>query len=157
MNTMNTQQNMLGLAIQIAATAHLNKIDSGGVAYICHPLRVMNYLTKYSSDKSEDLKIIAVLHDVIEDSNITLQDLKSYGFSYRVIHALSLLTHNKLISYTDYIDNIANSNNKDAICVKLADLTDNSDIQRLKGITEKDSLRIIKYHNAYMLLSSKLS
>lgn len=154
--TVNTQQNMLALAISIAADAHLHKVDAGGMAYICHPLRVMNYLKEYSSDTSDDLKIIAVLHDTIEDSNITLENLKSRGFSYRVIFGLSLLTHDKLINYEDYINTIANSNNIDAICVKLADLTDNSNIMRLKGIRERDSLRIIKYHNAYTKLSKKL-
>lgn len=157
MSSQTRQQNMLALAISIAANAHLHKVDFSGMAYICHPLRVMNYLKEYSSDTSDDLKIVAVLHDTIEDSDVTLEQLRLHGFNYRVIFALSLLTHDKLINYDDYINAIVNSNNIDAICVKLADLTDNSNIMRLKGIGESDSLRIIKYHKAYMLLSEKLS
>jgi len=138
---------MLGYAISIAAKAHEGQKDKGGFAYILHPLRVMNSLN--STDK--DLCSIAVMHDVVEDSDITLEDIKGYGFSIRVQTALRALTHLKGETYQEYIERCYC--NSDARLVKMADLRDNSDITRLKGITSKDLNRMEKYHKAYMFLS----
>ena len=79
-------------------------------------------------------------------------DLYSLGFSARVINALKLLTHDKSVPYDDYIDSI--SLNRDATIVKLADLTHNSDIRRLKGLRQKDFERLEKYHRSYVFLKS---
>lgn len=138
---------MLGKAIALASKAFENKTDKGGQPYILHCLRVMNNL--HTDD--EELKIIAVLHDVPEDTKIGIVELQDLGFSIRVIKALDLLTHDPNTPYDDYIKAI--SFNDDATKVKLADLKDNSDITRLKGLSKKDFDRMEKYHRSYIYLS----
>lgn len=138
---------MLGRAIALASKAFENKKDKGGQPYILHCLRVMNNL--HTND--EELKIIAVLHDVPEDTEIDIVDLRILGYSERVLKALDLLTHRKGIPYDDYIKAI--SLNEDTTKVKLADLKDNSDITRLKGLTKKDFDRMEKYHRSFIYLS----
>lgn len=134
---------MFDKAMYLAAREHLNKRDKGGAAYILHPMRVAMRLR--SND--EELMSIAVLHDVIEDSKLTFDDLYNEGFSARVINALEKLTHKRGESYEAYIFQM--SNNLDALMVKREDLRDNSDITRLKGITEKDVARMVKYQHAF--------
>ena len=97
-----------------------------------------------------ELAIIAVLHDVVEDSDWTIQRLWLEGFSDRVLDALTLLTHEKEQSYQEYIDGVAT--NYDAIRVKRKDLQHNSDVTRLKGVTVKDLTRMAKYHKAFIQL-----
>lgn len=139
--------NMLDKAILIATLTHTGQFDKGGKPYILHPLYLMSQLM-YDTE----LATIAVLHDVIEDSRgqVTLKDLQGEGFSARVIVALDLLTHKKGVPYEDYIEGIAS--NFDAIRVKRKDLGHNSDITRLKGVTEKDLTRMEKYHRAFLRL-----
>lgn len=137
----------LGIAIAITAEGFKNVLDKGNQPYILHCLRVMNNL---NTDDWE-LKAIAVMHDNLEDGVCTARDLINLGFSMRVIDTLMDLTHNKKDSYEDYIKRI--SLNEDAVKIKLADLKDNSDITRLKGLTKKDFDRIEKYHKAYVYLS----
>jgi len=137
----------LAKAIKIASVGFENKTDKAGEPYILHCLRVMNNLN--TSDN--ELKSIAVLHDCVEDGVCTISDLITWKFSTRVILAISLLTHDKEISYDDYITGIAR--NKDATMVKISDLKDNSDITRLKGLTKKDFDRMEKYHRAFIYLS----
>lgn len=139
---------MLAKAIAIAAKGFENRKDKAGKPYILHCLRVMNNL--HSDD--EELNIIAILHDCVEDGVCTLQDLIDWGFSHRVIIAINLLTHDKNIDYMLYIEAMAH--NSDCVKVKKADLKDNSDITRLKGITKKDIDRMAKYHRAWTYLSS---
>lgn len=139
---------MLAKAIAIAANVFENKTDKSGKPYILHCLRVMNDVDQNDSE----LMQIAILHDVIEDTDITLQYLSSIGFSTRVIVALNLLTHKETDTYEDYIKGIAT--NEDAIAVKLSDLKDNSNITRLKGLRKKDFDRIEKYHKAFVYLSN---
>lgn len=141
---------MLGTAIALASRVHEKQTDKGGKPYILHPLRLMMRLR--TSD--EELMSIAVLHDVIEDSDVTLNDLRELGFSERVVAALDLLTHRKGDSYDDYVRKIAT--NRDATLVKIEDLRDNSDITRLKGLTEKDHARLMKYNKSYVYLTSVL-
>lgn len=136
---------LLGEAIVIATHAHDGQFDKGGKPYILHPLHLM---TKLMFDI--ELATIAVLHDVIEDSPVTIAELAELGFSPRTLVALELLTHKKGDSYTAYIYKI--SRNYDAIRVKRKDLEHNSDITRLKGVTGKDLLRIEKYHKAFIYL-----
>ncbi len=138
---------MLGKAIAIAAKGFENIKDKGGKPYILHCLRVMNNV-----EGDDFLKTIAILHDTIEDQVITIEELFKLEFSERVIKALILLTHKKSQSYEDYIKTL--SHNEDAVKVKLADLRDNSDITRLKGISKKDLDRVEKYHKAYLYLSN---
>jgi len=139
---------MLGNAIALAATAFQNKTDKGGKPYILHCLHVMNKM-KYEGD--EELMIVAVLHDLIEDTGYTFTDLEVMGYSDRVINLLVLLTHSKNISYETYIEQIK-SNSEDAVKIKLQDLRHNSDITRIKGLREKDFARLAKYHKAYSYL-----
>ena len=143
---------MLGRAIRIASHAFENVKDKGGNPYILHCLRVMNNL----NSKDEELNCIAVLHDYIEDMykdnpEKGLMLLSESGFSIRVVQALNLLTHRKETPYDAYIKAI--SLNEDATKVKLADLKDNSDITRLKGLTKKDFDRMEKYHRSFIYLS----
>lgn len=135
----------LARAIMIAANAHFGQYDKGGKPYILHPLHLMNELLY-----DKELAAIAVLHDVTEDSDVTLEDLKIEGFSNRVIAALRLLDHDKKDTYEDYIEKIAK--NIDAITVKRKDLEHNSRITRLKGIEQKDFRRIEKYSKAFLFL-----
>ena len=143
---------MLGKAIRIASTIFEPITDRGGHPYILHCLRVMDNL--HTDD--EELKCIAILHDVPEDdprgAEVVLRELRLLGFSERVIKALDLLTHRKDIPYDEYIK--ALSFNEDARLVKLADLRDNSDITRLKGLRKKDLERMEKYHRSFIYLSA---
>lgn len=143
----------LALAISIAAQSHLHQQDKGGRAYILHPLTVM-------FDVGVDdclLAAMAVLHDVIEDdANYTLEHLNAIGFGQRIVAGLALLSHDKSVSYEDYIDNIINSGNLDAMRVKQADLRHNSDITRLKGLRDKDFDRMRKYCISYQKISNAI-
>lgn len=139
--------NMLGRAIAITAEAFKNKTDKGGNPYILHCLRVMNDIPAHD----HELRCIAVMHDLVEDTQWTLEDLRREGFSERVIYGVFMMTHADTVPYDDYIKYIATS--PDARLVKLADLKDNSDITRMKGLTRRDLDRLEKYHRSWMYLS----
>lgn len=141
---------MLGTAIALASEVFRNATDKGGKPYILHCLQVMHWVDQ----SDETLMQIAVMHDVIEDTHVTLNDLRALGFSERVVNALDSLTHWKGEPYDNYINRVAT--NGDAVKVKLADLRHNSDIMRIKGLREKDFERLEKYHRAYSYLSSVL-
>jgi GTP diphosphokinase / guanosine-3',5'-bis(diphosphate) 3'-diphosphatase len=131
---------MLSTAILIATNAHDGQYDRGGMPYILHPLRVMSFLK--STD--EEIQVIAVLHDTVEDSDVSWLDLQEAAMSARVISAVRALTKIPGQSYDEYRDAIFA--NRDAMIVKLADLRHNTDIRRLKGITIKDRERMARYH-----------
>lgn len=133
------------LALKIATEAHKGQVDKAGVPYINHPLTVASLVD------TEEEKIVALLHDTIEDTNITEQDLLNYGFSNKIVEAVKLLTHNKDVPYMDYVAKI--KDNELARKVKIADLTHNSDLSRLKEITDKDKKRYNKYQNALLYLT----
>jgi len=133
-------------AISIACDAHGDQLDKAGEAYILHPLRLMLQFD------DERLRIIAVLHDVIEDSEITLEDLKSKGFGEEILRALDRLTKKSSESYEQFIGRV--SKNDLAKKVKIADLKDNLNIVRLETISHNDIERIKKYHGALQFLSS---
>ena len=139
---------MLSKAIRIAAIAFEGKFDKGGIPYILHCLHVMNGV----SALGEDAMIVGVLHDLIEDTRWTLEDLVKEGFSYTIISAVALLTHNPKEAYVDYIKEIAH--NPLARAVKMEDLKHNSDIMRLKGRRKKDFDRLEKYCSAYEYLKN---
>lgn len=136
----------LKTALKIAKDAHRRQLDKGGESYIFHPIRVALQL------ETEEEKIVALLHDVVEDSEYSIMILKEYMFSDSVIEALTLLTKNKGMEYQTYIENI--KKNALATKVKIADLTDNLDTTRLPAITIQDSKRIKKYHRAYDFLTN---
>lgn len=143
-------QTMLAKAIYVAVNAHADQYDKGGNAYILHPLKVMHYLKSNDSE----LQCIAVLHDVIEDTDVTYQHLEEIGMSARVIEGVRCLTKQKGETQEQYFAKVCS--NKDAMLVKLCDLRHNSDIRRLKGVTEKDIRRIEKYHKMYLEIEAKL-
>jgi (p)ppGpp synthase/HD superfamily hydrolase len=141
----------LEYAIKVAVEAHSGQFDRGGTPYILHPLAVMQMV---DSNESE-VRQIAVMHDVIEDcKDFTYKKLKDIGFSDRVIEGLRCLTKVPGEDYDDYLERV--SNNRDAILVKLSDLRHNSDIRRLKGVSEKDIARTAKYFESYLKLKSIL-
>jgi len=143
------KQKLLSKAIALATNYHDGQFDKAGVPYILHCVKVMHYL---KSD-DEELKAIAILHDVIEDTICSSLVLESLGFTKRIIDGVEALTKSKTMTTEDYLAKI--KSNKDAIKVKLCDLRHNSDIRRLKNVCQKDFDRIIKYHKMYQELKSK--
>lgn len=139
----------LDLAISIVAEAFEGKFDRGGQPYILHCLWVMNKV----SHLGEDYMIAAVCHDLVEDTDITVADLYEFGFRPEVVVAIDFLTHRDTDTYQNYIRKI--SRNPIAKEVKLRDLEHNSKITRLKGLREKDFIRLEKYHAAYLFLKEK--
>ncbi len=132
---------LLERAIQIAREAHFNQRDKAGFPYLLHPLRIM---LKMDSVKE---MIIAVLHDVVEDSQWTLDDLRKEKFSEDIVSAVDSLTRRAGESYDNYIDRV--KRNPLAIRVKLGDLEDNMNIRRLDRITEQHLEKLKQYHRAY--------
>lgn len=139
---------MLSKAIEIAARAHAGQRDKGGEPYILHPLRVM------FSMESETERICAVLHDVIEDADITLDYLRQEGFTEQVLNVLSLLTRREEESYDDFISRILVDTT--ACRVKLADLQDNMNLARIPHLSDADLLRAEKYRNAIKRIQQRL-
>ena len=137
----------LGKAIALAAKVHENQTDKGGKPYILHPIRMMMRLRT----DDEELMSIAILHDVVEDSDITVKDLYNMGFSDRVIFGVASLTRAVGEDYDTFIKRCAMC--PDAKLIKREDLRDNSDITRLKGLRQKDFVRMEKYHRAFIYLS----
>ena len=129
-------------AIEIALEAHKGALDKGGNPYILHPLRLMLQMD------SEEEMIVAILHDVVEDSEKwSFDKLHKEGFSKKIINSLRSVTkENENEDYEKFIDRSI----KDKIGrkVKIADISDNLDISRLKEVTDKDILRINKYKKA---------
>lgn len=138
-------------AIALAATKFVGVYDKSGEPYIKHCLEVMNNLKKYND---VELEIAGVLHDIVEDTDITIDKLSELGYSPRVIKIVGNVTREDGISYEKEIERICND--QDSIKVKSADLEHNSSILRLKGIAEKDLTRIQKYHKAYFILQAHL-
>jgi (p)ppGpp synthase/HD superfamily hydrolase len=136
----------LSNAITIAAICHNKDVDKGGKPYILHPLRIMYRL------RTDDLELMAMaaLHDVLEDSELTVEDFRAFGFSERIIEGCDRLTHKEGMDYEQYIDVIGQS--PDSTAVKIEDLRDNSDIMRMKGVRQKDFDRLAKYHRSFQYL-----
>ena len=132
-------------AIEIATEAHKGQFDKSGKDYIGHPLRVMEM------GKTEEEKIVGVLHDVIEDTDWTFETLAEEGFSKEVIDALRCVTKlSENENYYDFIERI--KKNPLAVAVKINDLSDNMDIRRLPYLSDKDVKRLKKYLKAYKKL-----
>lgn len=140
--------NQIEKALKIAFKAHAGQVDKAGNPYILHPLTVaMNKVL----DTNEQ-KIVAILHDVIEDSDITFKDLENMEFNEEIITALRLLTKDNNTVYFHYIREIRRSCNPNAYWVKYADLEHNMDIARIPEPTEKDYMRLEKYKKAMDIL-----
>lgn len=132
-------------AIEIATHAHKGQFDKSGNDYIGHPLRVMEM------GKTEEEKIVGVLHDVVEDTEWTFEALAAEGFSEEVINALRCVTKiSGNENYDAFIERV--KKNPLAVAVKINDLTDNMDIRRLPYLSDKDIKRLKKYLKAYKKL-----
>lgn len=141
---------MLDKMLHIVVNAHHGQFDKGGKPYILHPLKVMHYL----KTDDEELMCMALGHDVIEDTSTTYKELRDAGISERVIDGIRCLTKQPGQTYEEYKECVFS--NVDAMRVKMADLRHNTDIRRLKGVTEKDIARIAKYQTFYMEIKSRL-
>jgi (p)ppGpp synthase/HD superfamily hydrolase len=137
---------LLNKMLVLATTKHSGQFDKGGNPYILHPLKVMYYL---KSD-DEELNCIGLGHDLFEDTDVTRHMLHEMGFTDRVIAGITALTKVPGETHEEYKARV--KSNPDAVKVKMCDLRHNSDIRRLKGVTEKDVKRIAKYHEFYLEL-----
>lgn len=132
------------LAMQISFDAHKEQKDKSGLPYVFHPFHLAEQMT------DEITTCVALLHDVVEDTDMTFEKLSELGFTTEIIDALKLLTHDDSVPYMDYVKEIAK--NPVAKAVKLADLAHNSDLTRLDIIDEKALKRAEKYKQAMELL-----
>lgn len=132
-------------ALFISFNAHKNQFDKSGMPYVYHPYRVAEQMD------DEYATCVALLHDVVEDTETTLSDLEQIGFPQEVLTAIALLTHDDDTPYFAYIQNI--KANPLAKKVKLADLHDNSNCDRLEHVGSSDLKRLEKYREAIRILS----
>ena len=132
-------------AMQLCFHAHREQTDKSGIPYVFHPIHLAEQMT------DEDTTIVALLHDVVEDTEYTLEDLAAMGFSERVLAAIRLMTHDEDVPYMDYVAIIRE--NPIARAVKLADLAHNSDLTRLDTVDDKAKARAEKYAQAIALLT----
>ncbi len=134
-------------ALRLCYEAHKDQTDKAGTPYVFHPFHLAEQMP------DESTTITALLHDVMEDTDLCLEDLRREGYPEPVLKALDLLTRRKTEAYMDYIGRIRN--NPIARMVKLADLRHNSDLSRLPCVTPKDLERIEKYRAAAALLEGE--
>lgn len=132
-------------ALHLAVNNHLGQKDRFGQPYIYHPMRIMMRM------QTEEEKIVALLHDLIEDTPLTLQDLRKNGFSKEVVKAVDLLTRYPKQTYDEYIDGM--KKNRLAMRVKIGDLEDNMDPRRFPSIDENAIKRIKKYTKYHKMIS----
>jgi len=130
--------------IRLAVEAHYGQRDRAGEPYILHPLRVMFRL------QTETEKIVGVLHDVIEDTKYTADDLRRIGYSEEILQALNCVTRRAGETYEEFVSRT--KANPLATRVKLADLEDNMDVRRMVAVTEKDMERLARYRKAWSVL-----
>ena len=135
---------LLERAIKLAQKYHEGQFDKGGHPYIEHPLRVMNGV------ESIEEKVLAVLHDVLEDCDVSSVELIKEGIPEYLVEKLEILCKGKNEKYFDYIDRI--KDNSLTIKVKLSDLNDNMNLERLKKVTDTDLKRLEKYKKAKEIL-----
>ncbi|WP_342359474.1 HD domain-containing protein [Terrarubrum flagellatum] len=138
-------------ALMLAADKHRGQTDKAGLPYILHPLRVMHHL---GLDATMQERMAALLHDLVEDTDVTLDDLRAQGFPAEVVQAVDSLTK-RPEEKEDYFAAVRRAG-ADPIGrkVKIADLTDNMDVRRIRSPTDKDRLRIERYRKALDLLRS---
>ena len=132
-------------AMKISFKAHKNQTDKNGMPYIFHPIHLAEQMT------DEKTICVALLHDVVEDTDITFEELEHEGFSEDIIDALKLMTHDDSVPYMDYVKEI--KTNRIATTVKIADLKHNSDLTRLDYVDEKAMKRVEKYKKAIDILT----
>ena len=133
-------------ALCLCFEAHKEQKDKSGLPYVFHPFHLAEQM------ETEETTVVALLHDVVEDTSYTLADLGAMGFPKAVLDALALLTHDPSVDYMDYVRAI--KANPIARTVKLADLRHNSDLTRLDTVDEKALARVEKYQKARILLEA---
>ncbi len=134
-------------AMRLCFAAHAGQLDKGGVPYVFHPFHVAEQM------EDELSTVVALLHDVVEDTDYTLEDLARMGFPEWALSALKLLTHDKRVPYLDYVAAIRHD--PIARAVKLADLRHNSDLSRLTDPDASALARVEKYRRAIALLEAE--
>lgn len=134
-------------AMKLCFNAHKDQVDKSGMPYVFHPF----YLAEQMLD--EETTVVALLHDVVEDTDYTIEDLRKMGFSETVLEAISLMTHDEAVPYMEYVEKI--KKNRIAAIVKCADLIHNSDLSRLDIVDEKVMKRVEKYKQAIAILDDK--
>ena len=132
-------------ALKLCFEAHKEQKDKSGMPYVFHPFHLAEEMT------TEETTIVALLHDLVEDTNYTIEDLTQMGFDQAITDAIALMTHAEGVDYMDYVRKI--KSNPIARKVKLADLRHNSDLSRLDAVDEKALQRREKYIKAIELLS----
>ena len=133
-------------AMKLCFEKHKCQSDQCGIPYPFHPFHVAESMTDEAS------ACVALLHDIVEDTDVTFQALRAMGFPDEVVAAVALMTHDKSVPYLDYVRKIRE--NDLARRVKIADLTHNLDLTRLDRITEKDLKRAEKYRSALAILNA---
>ena len=131
-------------ALKLCFEAHKEQVDKSGIPYVFHPFHLAEQM------ETEETTIVALLHDLVEDTDYTIEDLTGMGFGKNIIDAIALMTHADEVEYMDYVRII--KGNPIAKAVKLADLRHNSDLSRLDTVDEKALKRREKYLNAIALL-----
>ena len=131
-------------ALKLCYEAHKNQVDKSGMPYVFHPFHVAEQMT------DEATTIVALLHDVVEDTDYTLEDLAAEGFGKDILEAVALMTHDDDVPYLDYVAKL--KDNPVARAVKLADLAHNSDLSRIGEVDEETRERLEKYKKAMALL-----
>jgi (p)ppGpp synthase/HD superfamily hydrolase len=134
-------------ALKLCFDAHKDQLDKSGMPYVFHPFHLAEQM------KDEATTTVALLHDVVEDTPLTIDDLENMGFTHEVTDAIRLLTHAEGVPYMEYVAQI--KKNPVAKAVKLADLRHNSDSTRLDTVTERDKAREEKYKKAILFLESE--
>ncbi|MGM9669850.1 MAG: HD domain-containing protein [Faecousia sp.] len=134
-------------AMKLCFSAHRDQVDKSGLPYVFHPFHLAEEM------EDEDTTIVALLHDVVEDTEVTFADLAQMGFSQQVIGAIQAMTHAKGVPYLEYVAQM--KGNPIARRVKLADLRHNSDLSRLDQVDEKALGRVKKYQAAIALLENE--
>ena len=143
--------NILYKALEISSIIFKHDVDKGGLPYSIHMLYVYRHV-----DTIEE-KVVALLHDIMEEKNITEEELLDIGFSKKVVDDIKILTRVKPSEYNDYIDDIVKNGSKEALTVKLADVKHNMDMSRIKNPTVKDYERVEKrYAPAYTKILNRL-
>ena len=143
--------NLIYKALEIVTTLFDRDLDKGGMPYMLHLLYV------YKKVSSLDEKVVALLHDTIEDKDVTEKDLLEIGFTKDIVNNVVILTRPKKVDYNEYIESIIKSGSITALHVKLADLENNMDISRIKNPTVKDIERVEKrYHKSYEKIMNRL-
>lgn len=137
---------LLNRMLVLATTAHANQYDKGGQPYILHPLAVMQLL----NTDDEELQCIALGHDLIEDCEVTYQDLRDNQMTERIIEGIRCLSRMPGETYEEYKEKV--KSNLDSVIVKMRDIRHNTDIRRLRGVTDRDIKRMERYFRFYMEL-----